>query len=478
MSDRLRLADDARLQVQYSMRDFLATVRPFILDASSAIARTRNLEESVLRAIDQHPEMLELFVVEPRSIAETFGLRDSYLFGDWKPSELELMSSTASLGLDLDTPGALQQVQTLLSCCSAGCYGMADARRMLDDDGVQVLDTLMQLGLVVTGERRMPQWAPDGVPGIYRLQHASLLYRTATTGILVDPHFHSAYGEGIACDLPRDCVEGKVDAILVSHFHEDHWFLSTLLMFPRDTPIVVPRVPRTSVICGDMASLLRDCGFTNVLSPEWGGEPLRFGDCEVHVFPFFGEQPLRFDRPRNDAIRNWGNTYVIRNRYYSSWFLIDSGGDALGTMAAVAEDVRRRIGPIDIVLSNLRRFSIHGPTYINGGLNWLTLSPKQMLEFVSMASHQITLGPSGVAEVCKTVDAKLYLPYAHWWGEVGAEADSAADMPGQHEARLLHELGECIAALGGHTKIVPWHIGDGMVPIRAGEFRRRTPAEG
>ncbi len=115
-----------------------------------------------------------------------------------------------------------------------------------------------------------------------------------------------------------------VDAILISHFHEDHFFLSTLLMFPLDTPIIVPKVPRSTIICADMMELLRNCGFRNVSAVDWYSEPLRFGDIEIQVLPFYGEQPLRFDASAHPDLRNWGNTYVIRAPDFSSWFLIDS----------------------------------------------------------------------------------------------------------------------------------------------------------
>lgn len=43
---------------------------------------------------------------------------------------------------------------------------------------------------------------------------------------------------------------------------------------------------------------------------------------------------------------------------------------------------------------------------------------------------------------------------------------------------LLNELAGAIDAVGGRTRIVPWHIGDGLVPIAPGEFTRRPLAAG
>src|SRR2546430_1517732 len=127
----------------------------------------------------------------------------------------------------------------------------------------------MGSGIVIEQERRLDKFAPVGVAGIYRLQHASPLYRNRTTGVVVDPHLHSMYGRGLKRDIYKDQLQGKVDAILISLFHEDHWFLSSLLMFPADIPIVVPKTPRSSIICGNMEALLRGCGFTNVIAADW-----------------------------------------------------------------------------------------------------------------------------------------------------------------------------------------------------------------
>lgn len=166
-----------------------------------------------------------------------------------------------------------------------------------------------------------------------------------------------------------------------------------------------------------------------------------------------------------------GNTYVIETEAYSSWFLIDSGADALGSMEEVAYHVRDKIGRIDVVLSNLRLFTLYTPFYINGGLNWLTLSPRQLREFVSMRSHCITLGPAGVANVCKTVHARHYLPYAHWWGELGEDAASGLDTPGQEERAVLMTLGDELRRVDAPTTILPWHIGDGFVAAPNGQLR-------
>ena len=61
----------------------------------------------------------------------------------------------------------------------------------------------------------------------------------------------------------------------------------SLLHVPRNTPIVVPYLPRENVLSTDLAFRLGQLGFTRVLTPRWW-ETLRFGDIEVQVLPFLG----------------------------------------------------------------------------------------------------------------------------------------------------------------------------------------------
>ena len=207
------------------------------------------------------------------------------------------------------------------------------------------------------------------------------------------------------------------------------------------------------MLCPDFAVTLRAFGFKRVVSLGWNDPPLLIGDLEVHALPFYGEQPLLKEVPRHPDLRSHGNTYVIRHESYTSWILIDSGNDWAGRMAEVALEVRARFGVIDFLISNLRDFNISTPMYITGGHYWLSLTPDQLRRFASMANDLITLGPKGVAEICHIVGARTFLPYAHWWGEIG-------ENPGQEERFLMEQLGVCLSEFGAPTRIVPWRIGD------------------
>ncbi len=475
MAAPLVIAGDTRVRLLYSTQIMRDVLEPFIVDVATRLKSTRNLKDSVTAAAEKMPDAARYFVMD-QNVEESFALKNEFLFGNWSPEQLEItkIGTDHRYTIDLtDCEDELPALQHLLSGMSSGTHTRTSLRRDVDGDMNELLETMIAAKIVVEQRRPMQEFAPDGVAGVYRLQHASLLYRTEKHGVLVDPHIHSTYLTVSGEDIYRDQLHGKVDAILISHFHEDHWFLSSLMMFPREIPIIVPKVPRSTVICGDMVSMLRRCGFANVIALDWYSEPITIGDIEVHVLPFYGEQPLRFDAPKDPDIRNWGNTYVIRTNQYVSWFLIDSGSDRLGSMIDVAVHVKKTFGRVDFLLSNLRPFYVYSPLYINGGLNWLTLSPRQLLNFPGMAQDCITLGPNGVADICQIVEPRCYLPYAHWFGELGHLGDISLDTPGQSERKLLHMLAEHLKERGLTTEIVPWMIGDGFVRRLGGGFDRR-----
>jgi beta-lactamase family protein len=288
-------------------------------------------------------------------------------------------------------------------------------------------------------------------PGIYRLQHASVLYRSASgTGVVVDP----VAGFAEPSWLSPLAITG-VDAILVSHSHGDHFEPLTLMQFPRDTTIVVPDVPRTSMLCPDMAAILRDAGFTNVIAAPWFSR-VRIKDVDVRVYPFYGEQPwLSFAAPVAD-LRNHGNTYVVEMDGCKSWLLVDSGQEHGQAMAALCETVLRDVGSVDLVMSNLRSFSWH-PRQIDGSGRYLFCFPENVLSCPdAWPTGSMTLGPGGVHELLSILEPRCFLPYAHWWHPLERTP---------HPVDSTHDEADLLAAVrdsGGPlmTELRPWQVGD------------------
>jgi len=456
----ISIARDSYIGVRYALDRVVARLGPFIEEVAAGVEKNGKLEDGVKGAIEKYPEAAAYFEIDSETIESSFGLSDRYLFPDRNPVELVEFynrQTDKKSSLNIQYESILPSIRKLLYYSSAGKFTAKEIRSNLGEPWDKLFDNLWERGIFTNKPQSNRELAPPGTPGVFRLQHASLLYTSKTTGILVDPHLHSTYEMSrtdLQDNIGRAELEGKVNAILISHSHFDHWNLSTLMMFPPETPIVVPKVPRTSILCNNMQEVLYQAGFENVIAVDWYSEPLTIGDIEIHVLPFYGEQPLVDEQPKHPDLRNWGNTYLLRTEFYTSWFLIDSGNDIMGRMAEVAAYVQDKFGRVDMLLSNLREFRAFHPFYITGGNYWLSLSADRMKIFPAMYDNLLTLGAKGVAEIAKIIGARYYLPYAHLWSNLGTCGDGE-NVDIQKLERAMQE-NECT------TQIVPWTIGDGF----------------
>lgn len=446
-------------------------IQPFIQDVLNEVIESNDLGKAITQAAKNHEQVVEtLFDIAPSNVEESFSLKSEFLFPKQNPL-LALSFGNALYPSFLGKNGAevikdeaiLPEIHNLLYLCGQSNLSYNQICQQISDPMVKLLENLIKCS-VVQEQPRPARGVPPETPGVFRLQHAGLLYRTKTTGILVDPHLHSNYGNPkIKNNITRAKLEGSVDAILMSHSHYDHWHYPTLMMFAPETPIIVPKVPRGTIMCEDMQAKLESLGFQNVIAVDWYAEPIVVGDVEIHVLPFYGEQPLvpEYNKPKHPDLRNWGNTYLLRTEYYTSWFLIDAGSDPMGSMQQVAEYVKQKLGTVDHVLSNFQPLSYNsiGTDLSGWGIDIVAnlLSNPQIFSVTNKkeGGHPSLLGPKGVAEVCAIVGAKSCLPYAHSWAELG--------QPGVYDEVLIQEVEEEVRNLGCSTTVVPWAIGDGYV---------------
>jgi len=456
--DTVSFPHGSRLEAVFATADEkIRSLAGFITDAAADLQRGTSLAAAVRSAASHHSFALEAFNLEDddASIEQGFALNDKLTFpNEPLPATIRFERHNTTTLLALDAMLA-HDLHFLLAMCGTGRSTAEQIRDAIDEPMLGLFERLLDNGIVV--EQTLPPPLPQRMvqgPCVTRLQHAGLLYRGRSAGVLVDPHFHSSYEPNdLGGNFLRCQFEGLVDAIVISHSHRDHWHLPTLLSFSPDTLIVVPRTFPATMLCPDFAATLRSFGFQRVVELGWYDPPVVVGDLEVHALPFYGEQPLLHERPRHPDLRNHGNTYVIRTDSYTSWFLIDSGSDWSGCMTQVAHEVKTRFGHVDLLLSNLREFALYHPLYISGGHYWLSLTPDQLRRFTAMAKDVITLGPRGVAEICHIVQAREVAGYAHWWGEIG-------ESPDPREGPLTEQLRSHLAGFGAATKILPWTIGD------------------
>jgi L-ascorbate metabolism protein UlaG (beta-lactamase superfamily) len=223
---------------------------------------------------------------------------------------------------------------------------------------------------------------------------------------------------------PCDVLETR-HAILITHSHPDHFAPGSLLMFPADTPILVPKVTREDLLSLDLVYRLGQLGFTNVKHLAWG-ETAHLGTFEVTAVPFHGEQPLGSGARPDRSERMLGNGYRVASaRGLSALILADSGADAWAGAAEAARRIRDICGQTDIVFANHRRWRIYPPQY-------LTTSVPEFLCFVPDSElaipQQIMYSPEDLWSVAETLGARHVIPYAMggaaWFEEIGLGVDN------------------------------------------------------
>jgi L-ascorbate metabolism protein UlaG (beta-lactamase superfamily) len=309
-----------------------------------------------------------------------------------------------------------------------------------------------------------------GQPGIFRREHASLLVQSRTTRILVDP---AGLFRAAAFPAGRDRlapIEGALDAVLVTHGHDDHWHLPSLFrdLATPDIPVVVPHVSRRNLLNRSLYGEELELAGQAARALPWGSE-LVIGDILVEVLAFHGEQPTREAPGAIDGLRSWGNCYVIRTPEISLLLLVDSGKDPSGEMHDVVARSVARHGPIDVVLSCLREFA--SPFF--GGLEhyWAALPLARLRELYDDYRGgdlpSTTLGPAGVASLCGVAGAKYFLPYAHGFEGAGQIIDDigwGAGEPSEAEVvEVLRQAAERVDARAWVPGDVAMIEGDDLV---------------
>jgi L-ascorbate metabolism protein UlaG (beta-lactamase superfamily) len=320
-----------------------------------------------------------------------------------------------------------------------------------------------------------PRWAPPRRPGIYRREHATLVIRSETTTLVIDPLIRHLMMPSLWA-MPD--THEPVDGILISHSHTDHWSPLAIIERALDpaTPIVVPQVPLRSLLTvPDMAHELRTLGL-RAIAPAWG-ETIQIGDITIDILPFYGEQPTRDEPLARPDLRSYGNCYRIQTPQLSALILIDAGADPAGSMVEVAEASRQRRGPVDVTLACLRQFA--SPFFGGLAMYWAVL-PLGLLRdlFARYEAGRLpstTAGPTGIAAICAAAGARYFLPYAHGYeAPFTPIADTGWGEGEPSEATLLADLARELAALGTPTEPLAWDVGDQMVVGAGGLARQRS----
>ena len=453
------ISPDTTISVKRAVSDpVLESIRPYIWNIACSVRDGFGLASSIEFVNHNFPEQAQHFHIEDD--LSTFGLKEhllfpeqdriaKFIFRNRKTDKLlEIKNLTEE---DVCGIGNCLEVLSRITTNSTIVRGLPYS---------EFIETLKDSEVFVDNSSETAWNFASRAPGIFRLQHASFLLQTEKARVLIDPHFISENNSDIdprSRMMPHHFTQLDIDAVLISHAHSDHYDLPSLMMIPRETLMIVPNVPRSSLLAPLFSKELRELGFRNVVEQDWYSAPIQVEDITIHAYPFYGEQPLRYEHPRHPMLRNWGNSYAFLTPDFSAWCLIDSGADADGSMVSVAEEIKTNLGSIDVVLSNLHDFFVgvtcSNPFYTTGaGEYWLSLTADQMARFPELCKQQITLGAKGVAEICAIVEAKTFLPYAHAWSNFGTIPDD--------EPYLLQKLCSQPVLANRNIQIESWRIGD------------------
>ena len=195
------------------------------------------------------------------------------------------------------------------------------------------LDAIAERFFTETPPRRAVGFTGPGVRIRY-FGHACLLIESARVSILVDPVVSYDYPADLArftyLDLPD-----RIDYVLLTHNHQDHVMLETLLQIRhRVGRVIVPNAGAGSLQDPSLALMLRAIGFADV-RPVDMLEALPIPDGKILPIPFLGEHSdLRIDSKTGYAVKLEGNTVVL-------------AADSRNLEPAVYRRMAPIIGPVD-----------------------------------------------------------------------------------------------------------------------------------
>jgi L-ascorbate metabolism protein UlaG (beta-lactamase superfamily) len=331
-----------------------------------------------------------------------------------------------------------------MALTAADCAGVRDWLRHGEADHPLLLSLIRATRTAVarSGFERMQLERSDRGPVM--VGHACVTWSDGDVRLWTDPFLrpkrlrYPARQQPIS---PLDTCEPQ-HVLLITHAHPDHFDPGSLLLFPRDSIIVVPRVAAESPLTLDLALRCRQLGFEDVRTPI-SGDRIAVGRFTVAALPFFGEQPLGFyaDAPNDD--RNVGSTYYVKGPGgLSALFLADAGADPGGSTMRLARELRRTIGRVDFVFGNHRRWRIFPPQYLTSSVpQYLCYVPDDELGVPQL----LMLNPEELAEIGAVLQARGVVPYAMgnapWFAEIGLGSESETAGASPFEARP-HELAD------------------------------------
>jgi L-ascorbate metabolism protein UlaG (beta-lactamase superfamily) len=167
--------------------------------------------------------------------------------------------------------------------------------------------------------------------------HACILVETNDLSILVDPLI-SYYGYCSSVEHFSDYdLPDKIDYVLITHNHQDHILLETLLpLRHRIGNLIVPRSGGGALQDPGLKLMFNNIGFSNVIEID-EMESLAMNDCTIQGIHFTGEH--------SDLNIKAKSCYHVKIGGFSLLFMADSRV----IDARLYEHIYKIIGPVDVI---------------------------------------------------------------------------------------------------------------------------------
>jgi Predicted Zn-dependent hydrolases of the beta-lactamase fold len=153
--------------------------------------------------------------------------------------------------------------------------------------GIKNNDSVFPSFFADDGPPPRSKYTDEGVRVRY-FGHACLLIESKNTSVLCDPVVSYDHGKGISrysfADLPEE-----IDYVVVTHNHQDHCMLETLLQLRHKTKnIIVPKNNGGALADPSLKLVLLNTGFTNVVEID-EMESIKVNGGSITGLPFLGE---------------------------------------------------------------------------------------------------------------------------------------------------------------------------------------------